>query len=101
MNFTEAQMLNDLRVTFPSPPTRPLREFGPEFQREGVWTGQDTPHVMPDGDPIFNDLANGEPPYNGRVHEAFGAWLARRGWYVETYDGMTLHLVPDVARELN
>ena len=94
-------MLNDLRVTFPSLRTSPLREFGPEFQREGVWTGQDTPHVMPDGDPIFDDLANGEEPYDGRVHQGFTAWLDRRGWYVETYDGVTHFLVPDVACELN
>ena len=51
-------------------------------------------NAMPDGMPIFFSLANGEPPYNGSVHEAFEAWLDRRGWYVETYDGATHHLRP-------
>ena len=91
--FTEAQMLADLRITFPTLWTRPLREFGKDFKREGVWTGEDVA-AMPDGMPIFFSLANGEPPYNGFVHEAFEAWLDRRGWCVETYDGGTHHLLP-------
>lgn len=93
--ITTDEMRSELGVTFPSLWTRPLRDFGHSVvDSEGVWTGQDTPHLMQDGLPIFDDLAAGEPPYNGTVHEAFEAWLANRAWYCERYDDTTYFLLP-------
>ena len=92
--LTEAEMLGDLRATFPLLWTKPLRNFGAAYrQREGVWTGR-CGTVMPDGLPIFATVAIPEPQYNGAIHEAFEEWLDIRGWYVETFDGETHHLLP-------
>ena len=92
--LAEAQMLGDLRATFPLLWTKPLRDFGVAYrQREGVWTGG-CGTVMPDRLPIFASVAIAEPEYNGCVHRGFEDWLDRRGWYVETYDGETHHLLP-------
>lgn len=98
--ITTEAMLADLSSSFPALWKRPLREFGKpglEMARgEGVWTGQDTGHDMPDGSPIFNDLANGDDDYDGTVHLGFLAWLNARGWYCENYDGATYFLIPDL-----
>ena len=93
--LTTAQMMSELTITFPALWKRPLSEFGADYAgQEGVWTGGDG-DKMQDGDPIFCSLANGEPPYNGSVHEGFEAWLANRGWGVDRYDGETYFLVPE------
>lgn len=91
-------MLAELRITFPALWTRPLREHGDSFaDMAGVWTGEDVGHLMQDGLPIFFGLANGEPPYDGTVHEAFIGWLARRGWHCERHDGDVYFLLPGGA----
>lgn len=93
--ITTDQMLSELVITFPPLRVRLLREFGTAYAgAEGVWTGQDPTHLMPDGLPIFDDLAAGEPPYDGTVHGAFEAWMANRAWYVERYDDTTYLLRP-------
>ena len=93
--MTTEQMLTELSITFPALWKRRLSEFGPDYAgAQGVWTGQDGGHLMQDGYAIFNSLQNGAPPYNGRVHEAFEAWLENRGWYCECYDGCTHFLLP-------
>ena len=92
--ITTDEMLAELSITFPRLWKRKLSEFGKDYAKaEGVWTGQDG-DLMQDGNPIFNSLANGEPPYNGNVHEGFEAWLQNRGWYCECYDGCTYFLLP-------
>lgn len=97
-------MLAELSITFPKLWKRPLCEFGKDYAEvEGVWTGEDTGHVMPDGDPIFSHLADqwhddadrDDAAYDGAVHTGFIAWLKARGWCVERHDGITYHLVPD------
>ena len=94
--LTTDQLMTELTITFPSLWKRRLSEFGASYAGQaGVWTGQGTPHQMPDGSPIVFDLADGEPPYNGTVHEGFESWLDARGWYCERYDGDTYFLLPD------
>ena len=91
------EMLQDLTIAFPALWKRRLSEFGTQYVgQEGVWTGADGPHVMPDGDPIFNTLAHdGEAPYsNPPIHDGFEAWLLDRGWAWENYDGGTFFLLP-------
>ena len=91
------EMMKELTIVFPTLWKRPLSEFGSAYlHMSGVWTGADGPHVMPDGDPIFNTLADGlEPPYtSGPIHDGFEAWLSNRGWSWENYDGATFWLLP-------
>ena len=95
--LTTDQMLIDLSITFPALRKRPLSEFGKDYAgKPGVWTGAESVPLMPDGEPIFNTLADGsEAPYwNPPIHEAFDAWLSNRGWGWENYDGHTIWLVP-------
>jgi hypothetical protein len=97
IEMTMAQMLAELTITFPTLWKRPLSEFGHACAgKPGVWTGADGSHLMPDGEQIFNTLADGtEAPYwNPPIHEAFDVWLANRGWGWENYDGATIWLVP-------
>jgi hypothetical protein len=94
--LSEAAMLRDLRATFPMLWMRPLRDFSNVYaETAGVWTGQDSAHVMPDGLPIFSDLAGGVDAGDDVVHPAFQAWLQRRGWTADRYDGTTWLLVPE------
>lgn len=94
MALSLESMLADLRATFPTLRTRPLSEFGEQWAHAGgIWTGQDTA-CMPDGLPIFSNLAYGEDGYDGPVHTGFLAWLEARGWGHEQYDGGTFFLVP-------
>ncbi len=87
-------MLTELQRLCPGMWASPLREFDAVY-RAGIWTGQDTPNVMPDGEPMFSDLANGCDGYNGPIHTGFEAWLAARGWWVENYDAGTYFLLPE------
>jgi len=95
--LTTIEMLADLTITFPNLWKRPLAEFGGDYAgRPGIWTGADTGHKMPDGDAIFNTLADGtEQPYaNPPMHAGFETWLANRGWTWENFDGATIFLMP-------
>lgn len=87
-------MLTELRRLCPGIRARPAREFAPYYP-EGIWTGLDGAHVMPDGLPMFCSFANGSDGYNGPIHTGFEAWLAARGWWVESYDGATFLLLPE------
>lgn len=92
----ESEMIAELRIVFPTLWFRPLSDFGAAYrQTEGVWTGEDSAHCMPDGQLIFNDLAAGTDEGDTVVHPAFEAWLARRGWVADRYDGTTWFLLPD------
>ena len=81
LEVSSAQLLADLHATFPGIFARPLREFGTRWAEvDGIWTGGEV--TMPDGMPMFNSFACPDPDdYNGRVHQAFEAWLEARGWY--------------------
>jgi hypothetical protein len=92
MKPCEVQLLADLKATFPGIHARPLREFGAEGWDYGVWTGGEAD--MPDDMPIFSTMNYGDPEFNGDVHAGFLAWLAQRGWYIETYDHGTYMIVP-------
>ena len=92
--MTTADMLIDLRRLCPGIWARTLHEFSP-IDTEGIWTGIDGAHVMPDDLPMFCSFANGCDGYNGPVHTGFEAWLAARGWWVENYDGATFFLLPE------
>jgi len=51
------QMMAELTITSPTLTKRRLSEFGKAYAiTPGIWTGADTHHDMPDGDPIFNTL---------------------------------------------
>ena len=89
-----ADMLIELRRLCPGIWARPLREFNPQHD-EGIWTGMDGQHAVPDGLPMFCSFANGCDGYNGPVHTGFEAWLAARGWWAENYDGATFFLLPE------
>lgn len=94
--LSEALMMAGLAATYPDLEIRPLRDFGSQWvDKTGVWTGGGEA-VMPDGCPIFNDLtsSDSEGNYDGFVHTGFLAWLGRRGWGYEHYDGATFLLVP-------
>ena len=93
---SESALISDLRATFPGMHIRPLREFGSDWRnRVGVWTGGtgDSDGCMPDGLAIFNTLAYGEEEYDGPIHTGFLIWLELRGWYIESYDAATHHIV--------
>ena len=95
---SEATLIADLRATYPGLHVRPLREYGVRWQESvGVWTGG--PGDMPDGLPIFNDLAYGAVHYDGGVHEGFTAWLDTRGWYMECEDAGTYMIVPILSAQ--
>jgi hypothetical protein len=97
---SESALIADLKSTYPDLHVRPLREFGKDYRDwSGVWTGG--PGDMPDGLPIFDDLryhGDSDDPadgsYDGGVHDGFTAWLESRGWYIENYDGETMHIIP-------
>lgn len=81
------QMMAELTITFPAMWKRHLSEFGASYAgMTGIWTGADSPHVMPDGESIFNT--------GGEVNDAFGSWLANRGWTCEFIDHGTFALLP-------
>ncbi|MFT3720401.1 hypothetical protein [Pseudorhodoferax sp.] len=99
-------MIADLKATYPGIHARPLAEFGYKPCQHGVWTGGEA--ALADGEPIFCSLACPDPDrYDGQVHHAFIAWLDRRGWFVENYDGQVFfirstaeeaeHLAADLA----
>ena len=94
---TTEQMLAYLSSAFPTLWTRPLSEFGADWRgKEGVWTGADVSHVMPDGLPIFIEVLTDQPEYGATpVHSAFASWLAARGWGWERYDDTTFFLRPE------
>ena len=95
---SEESLITDLRATFPGLRVRPRREYGGYWQgMDGAWTGG--PGDMPDGLPIFNDLAYGEVDYDGGVHVGFTAWLEQRGWYMECEDAGTYMIVPIVSAQ--
>ena len=89
---TENELIADLKVTFPGIHARPLSEYGAPGWTHGVWTGGEA--LMPDGLPVFSTLHNEMGDYDGGIHEGFTAWLASRGWYIETYDYGTHFIVP-------
>ena len=95
---SEESLIADLRATYPGLHVRPLREYGGTWKGSvGGWTGG--PGDMPDGLPIFNDLAYGEDGYDGGVHEGFTAWLEARGWYMECEDAGTYVVIPILAAQ--
>ncbi len=82
--MTDAQLIEDLRATFPGIWARPAAEYGrPEYQT-GVWVGGEA--LMPDDFPVFSTLYVGEPEYDGTVHEGFLAWLRDRGYCLDCWD---------------
>lgn len=92
----EAQMIAELRTVFPTLWMRPLRDFAKRYEcSEGIWTGSDVGAEMPDGIPIFDTCCADPDEYDGTVHQGFIAWLGRRGWYYDRYDGATYFLVPN------
>lgn len=96
--FSEDALVADLKATYPGLHVRPLREYGGTWQGSaGAWTGG--PGDMPDGLPIFNDLAYAERGYDGGVHEGFTAWLEKRGWYMECEDAGTYMIVPILSAQ--
>ena len=89
----EATLIAEMKATFPGLMARPVREFGLQGFNHGAWTGG--PGNMPDGLPIFDPLQHGvDDGYDGGVHEGFTAWLERRGWYLENYDGSAYLAIP-------
>lgn len=87
----EAELIAELKATFPGIQARPLAEFRHKSCQHGVWTGGDA--TMADGEAIFSPLSCNDPDYyDGQVHRAFAAWLARRGWFVENYDGQVFFI---------
>lgn len=89
-----AEMFTELRRLCPGIWARPLCEFSKRYT-DGIWTGDDSHHVMPDGMPMFCSYANGGDGYNGPIYTGFENWLAARGWRVENYDGATFFLLPE------
>lgn len=96
---SEANLISDMKATFPGLHVRPAREFGLKGYNHGVWTGG--PGDMPDGLPVFDSVrfpGDSEDPadgrYDGGVHEGFIAWLEERGWHVENIDGETFLIIP-------
>lgn len=95
--YSETEMMADLAATFPGMFIRPLSEYGSAWVGQpGVWTGGD--EILIDDTPIFAGIACPDPDiYDGQVSHAFIAWLDRRGWYCEWWDGLTFHLRPDTG----
>lgn len=91
---SESALIADMNAAFPWLFKRPLREFGRDYANMiGVWTGG--PGEMPDGLPIFNSLIHTtDEGYDGGVHDGFTAWLESRGWFIESYDGETMFVIP-------
>lgn len=91
--MTEAELIADLKATFPGIYARPVREYGqPEYQ-EGVWVAGEA--CMPDGLPIFRMSCSADPDhYNGYAHHAFEAWLETRGYLLECWDVDTHFAIP-------
>ena len=89
----EAELIQDLRSTYPGLHVRPLSEYGQRFSDiRGVWTGG--PGNMPDGLPIFDSLIQTcDEGYEGGVNDGFTEWLERRGWYIENNDGETMFIL--------
>ena len=97
----EAQLISELLTTFPGLHVRPAAEWSPMYGC-GVWIGGDTV-VMPDGLPIFTDLTGQADEYDGFLHTGFEAWVALRGWYIESVDPFTHIVLPDpvIARSVD
>lgn len=95
--LSEAQMMAELRIVFPTLWMRPLWQFASRYKfSEGIWTGSDHHSVMPDGAPIFDASGHADPDnYIEPVHQGFIAWLERRGWAWDRYDDSTFFLVPN------
>lgn len=90
IEITESELIADMKATYPGIHARPGVEFSKDFAGT-VWTGGEV--EMPDGMPVFAHLC-GEDDYDGGVHVGFTAWLERRGWYLENYDGATFLAYP-------
>lgn len=89
----DEQLIADLRATFPGIHARPALEYGVKDFQDGVWVAGEA--CMPDGLPIFCDLACADPDhYNGLVHHAFEAWLQARGYDLECWDAGVYFAVP-------
>lgn len=96
---TQAQMLADLRATYPKLKAVPLGDWaGPEWESSGgIRVACDDDVLMPDGLPIITSsswISQEYEEFDGPMHSAFWSWLDVRGWYYENYDGMTLFLLP-------
>lgn len=95
--MSAAGLLIELQLLCPGILAKPLSEFAPGLP-DGIWTGQDGRHVMPDGLPMFCSFANGSEGYTGPLHTGFEEWLSLRGWWVEAYDGCTYFLLPESSK---
>lgn len=96
-HMSEETLIADLLATFPGIHARPLREFGAKGWTHGVWTGGEA--RMPDGLPVFSDIAYADDTYDGGVHTGFSAWLEARGWYLERYDELAFFIVTIASAE--
>lgn len=83
IEYTEDELIADLKATYPGIHARPGREFKDDLDGM-VWTGGEA--EMPNGHAIFDGCSYGED-YDGYVHIGFTHWLEKRGWYLEHYDG--------------
>ncbi len=94
--ISQSEMIADLRAAFPDLMARPVSEFSRDYaSQEGVWTGGGEA-CMADDAPIFWASESADPDlYDGGAHVGFIAWLKRRGWGVERYDGETFLLFPN------
>jgi len=100
--MNEQQLIADMKATFPGIFARPLRDFSENYgNTDGVWTGGDDIR-MPDGKRMFGAFEDAESDEFG-IHKGFIAWLECRGWYIESWDSLTHHIVrlptaEDIAR---
>ncbi len=81
--MTKAQLIADIRATFPTIRTVMREEC---ISKLSTWmVGGESSVVMPDGLPIFSDHLDPETHDEG-VHTGFNAWIESRGWYLERHD---------------
>lgn len=79
------QLVSDIRVTFPNVFTQRREDC---ISKEPTWMiGGEDRAQMPDGLPIFTDMADECGCHDGGVHTGFTAWLSFRGFYLENHDG--------------
>lgn len=92
--YTEAQLIADLRATFPGLPANPLADLAYADMDCGICTSADSNAAFADGEPLFISSSQHADGYDGGVHEGFTEWLQSRGWYVESYDGAVMFILP-------
>lgn len=77
------QLVADILATFPLLEAQQRVGYGSDLTRWMICGEENA--VMPDGLPIFRDGSE-DDGYTFGAHDAFAAWLVRRGWYLERND---------------